>query len=320
MDQPESSANMIPFLERLDRASKVLVAGCGGGFDVFAGVPLAQRLAAQGKQVVFASFSFTNLWLCGGERVGETTWRVDRLAAEIPYFPEKWLGEWLGRREQLVPIYAFAKSGVRPLAAAYRQIIDFHDIDTVILVDGGTDSLVFGDEPGVGSVVEDAVSLVAADQAAGEKVLLAAIGFGVDHYHGVSHHAFLENTAQLVRDGGFLGMFSLSQGSREAEAFLDLVDYANQRQPQHPSIVCNSIASALRGEFGNYHATNRTSGNELFINPLMSQYWTFRSAAVVRRMAYASQLAETERFEDVRRIIDLHRETSGLRPFRPIPL
>lgn len=311
---------MIPFLERLDNASNILVAGCGGGFDVFAGVPLAQHLMVEGKQVVFASFSFTNLWLCGGERIAETVWRVDHRAAEIPYFPEKWLGEWMGRRDQLVPIYAFAKSGVRPLAAAYRTIIERHDIDTVILVDGGTDSLVFGDEPGVGSVVEDAVSLVAADQAAGENVLLAAIGFGVDHYHGVSHHAFLENAAQLIRDRGFLGMFSLSQGSKEADAFLDLVDYANQRQPQHPSIVCNSIASALRGEFGNYHVTNRTSGNELFINPLMTQYWTFQSSAVVRRMAYAGQLAETERAEDVRRIIDLHREMSELRPFRPIPL
>ena len=73
-------------------------------------------------------------------------------------------------------------------------------------------------------------------------------------------------------------------------------------------------------EFGNYHATSRTSGNDLFINPLMSQYWTFRSAAVVRRMAYAGQLAETDRVEEVRRIIDLHRETSELRPFRAIPL
>jgi hypothetical protein len=73
-------------------------------------------------------------------------------------------------------------------------------------------------------------------------------------------------------------------------------------------------------EFGNYHVTSRTSGNDPFINPLMSQYWTFQSAAVVRRMAYAGQLAETDRVEEVRRIIDLHRETSELRPFRAIPL
>ena len=311
---------MIPFLERLDASTSVLVAGCGGGFDVFAGVPLALRLMKQIKQVTFANFSFTNLWLCGGERVGDTMWRVDQESAELPYFPEKWLAEWLFQQELSAPIYAFARSGVRPLAAAYRSIIDHHGIDTIVLVDGGTDSVLFGDEPGLGSVLEDAVSIVAADQAAGEKTLLAAIGFGVDHHHGVSHHAFLENVAQLTRDGGFLGAFSLPRSSAEVDAFLDLVDFANQRQPAHPSIVCNSIASALRGEFGNFHATSRTSGNELFVNPLMSQYWTFRGPSVVRRMGYADKLAETERIEDARRIIALHRATVESRPFRTIPL
>src|SRR5262249_16926876 len=129
--------------------------------------------------------------------------------------------------------------------------------------------------------------MVAAHQAVGARAILVAIGFGIDHHHGVSHHAFLENAARLARAGGFLGAFSVLPDSEEASAFLDLVDYANQRQPQHKSIVCNSIASAIRGEFGDYHATNRTSGSEMFINPLMSQYWTFDLPRVVRHMAYA---------------------------------
>ncbi|MFO1109794.1 MAG: DUF1152 domain-containing protein [Bradyrhizobium sp.] len=311
---------MIPFLERLDASTSVLVAGCGGGFDIFAGVPLAQRLVTQNKRVALANFSFTNLWLCGGKRISDTLWQVDQQSAELPYFPEKWLAEWLFRQGLSAPIYAFAKSGVRPLAAAYKWIIDCHGIDTVVLIDGGTDSILFGDEPGLGSVLEDAVSIVAADQAASGQAMLVSIGFGVDHYHGVSHHAFLENVAQLTRDGGFLGAFSLPPSSVEAGAFLDLVDYANQRQPAHPSIVCNSIASALRGEFGNFHATSRTSGNELFVNPLMSQYWAFQTASVVRRMAYSHKLAETERIEDARKIIDGYRATVETRPFRPIPL
>jgi hypothetical protein len=40
---------------------------------------------------------------------------------------------------------------------------------------------------------------------------------------------------------------------------------------------------AFAGEIGHYHATNRTSGNDLFINPLMSQYWTF---GVSRRLLH----------------------------------
>jgi hypothetical protein len=298
----------------------VLVAGCGGGFDVFAGVPLAQYLRTRGKSVVLANFSFTNLWMCGGERVSPTLWRVDRQSVELPYFPEKWLVEWLDRHEQPVPVYAFAKSGVAPLSSAYEWIMREHQIDLVLLVDGGTDSIIFGDEPGIGSAVEDAVSILAANKVAGERAVLAALGFGIDHYHGVSHHAFLENVARLTRDRGFLGAFSLQSGTPEADGFLDLVDYANQRQPLHRSIVCNSIAGALRGEFGDYHATNRTSGNELFINPLMSQYWTFEVPGIARHMGYANQLADTERLEDVKRAIELWRDTVELRPQRPIPL
>ena len=311
---------MLPLFQRLQNSNRILVAGCGGGFDVFAGVPLAQYAQARGKSVVFANFSFANLWLSGAERISPTMWRVDAASAEIPYFPEKWLAEWLDARGQPAPIYAFAKSGVRPLSAAYGWIMDRHQIDLVLLVDGGTDSIIFGDEPGVGSAVEDAVSILAVDGVAGERAVLAAIGFGIDHYHGVSHHAFLQNVAALTREGGFLGAFSLLSGRPEADAFLDLVDYADLRQPLHPSIVCNSIVSALRGEFGDYHATNRTSGQALFINPLMSQYWTFDVARVVHHMGYASELARTDRLEDARRTIELWRETVALRPRQSIPL
>jgi hypothetical protein len=311
---------MIPFLQTLANAKRVLIAGCGGGFDVFAGVPIAQQLISAGKHVTFANFSFTNLWLCGGERVTPTTWRVDEQSSDIPYFPERWLAEWLAIRGQESAIYAFAKSGVRPLSAAYRLIMERHDIDLTVVVDGGTDSIIFGDEPGLGTVVEDAISIVAACAATEKPVVLAAIGFGVDHHHGVSHHAFLENVARLIHQRGFLGVFSLTLGTPEADAFLDLVDYANRRQPQHQSIVCNSIASALRGEFGNYHATHRTIGSELFINPLMTQYWTFDARGIVRNMSYAVELAETEGIEDARRAIERRREALDVRPRRELPL
>jgi hypothetical protein len=311
---------MLPFLQRLESANRVLVAGCGSGFDVFAGVPIALHLAERGKSVVFANLSLANLWLCGGESLTLVAWRVDEHANELPYFPEKWLAEWLVRRGMRVPIYALGKSGARPIADAYRAIIARHEIDQVVLVDGGTDSIQFGDEPGLGTAVEDAVAIVAGDSAANGQALVAVIGFGVDHHHGVSHHAFLENVARLTREGAFLGVVSLTRGSPETEAFLDLVDYANQRQPQHRSIVCNSIASAVRGEFGNVHGTDRTAGSELFINQLMTQYWCFEAHRIVANMAYAPELARSERFEDARRVITEVRETLELRPRRPLPL
>ena len=106
----------------------------------------------------------------------------------------------------------------------------------------------------------------------------------------------------------------------EAKAFVDLIDYANSRQPLHKSIVCNSIASALRGEFGDYHATDRTSGSELFINPLMTQYPTFEAPRIVQNMIYAPELADTERIESARMIIERWRDASESRPRHQLPL
>ena len=311
---------MIPFLQRLDSARHVLISGVGGGFDVYVGLPLAIYLFERGCSVAFANLSFSNLFDCGGEHIDPNTWLVGEDSKDLPYFPEKWLAEWLGRHNYNAPVYAFAKTGVEPLRAAYKVVLDRHDFDLVILVDGGTDSLIFGDEPGLGTVVEDAVSIIAACYVAGDRAVLAAIGFGIDHFHGVSHHSFLENVAQMSRSGGYLGGISLVQGTPEADAFLDLVDYANQRQPRHRSIVCNSISSALRGEFGNTQATNRTSGSEVFINPLMTQYWTFDAMKVVEHMEFAGGLAKTTTFGQASLKIEIHREGVEPRPRKVIPL
>ena len=311
---------MIPFLDRLHAAQRVLIAGCGGGFDVFAGLPLGIYMAARKSSVVYANLSFTNLPQCGGARIDPTTWLITTAVNDLSYFPEKYLAEWLLARGIEAPVYAFAKTGVLQLSAAYGELIKRHEIDLVVLVDGGTDSVIFGDEPGLGTVSEDALSIVAACQAAGTKTVLACLGFGIDHFHGVSHFAYLENVASLIQSGGFLGGFSLVKGTVEADAFLDLVNYANQRQPERLSIVCNSVASALRGKFGNHQTTDRTGGSELFINPLMIQYWAFEAQSVVEHMQFSEALKQTASFDGVCLAIEKQRRLVRARPRKPIPL
>ncbi len=50
-----SSLSTPPLFAALEPARRVLVAGAGGGFDVYAGLPLALALKAQGKHVHLAS-------------------------------------------------------------------------------------------------------------------------------------------------------------------------------------------------------------------------------------------------------------------------
>jgi hypothetical protein len=44
-----------------DGSSRVLHAGAGGGYDVYAALPLLAALEARGVEVVLANFSFTYL-------------------------------------------------------------------------------------------------------------------------------------------------------------------------------------------------------------------------------------------------------------------
>lgn len=168
--------------------------------------------------------------------------------------------------------------------------------------------------------MEDATSLVAVSELDVARKLLACVGFGIDHFHGVSHHSFLENTAELIRAGAFMGCCSLALDMPETRGFLEAVDYANMRQPAHRSIVCNSIASAIRGEFGDYHATDRTGGSELFVNPLMSLYWFYDVPIVARWMGFRDAIRCTNTTHEVRDAIHRHREQLGLRSRKPIPL
>jgi hypothetical protein len=59
---------------------------------------------------------------------------------------------------------------------------------------------------------------------------------------------------------------------------------ASHRPVSCQSASAKTTASAIRGEFGDFHATARTEGSQLFINPLMAQYGLFKAEAVARRM------------------------------------
>lgn len=50
-----------PLFTRLASAERILVAGAGGGFDVYSGLPIALSLMHQGKEVHLANLSSSAL-------------------------------------------------------------------------------------------------------------------------------------------------------------------------------------------------------------------------------------------------------------------
>ncbi len=294
----------LPFFNELEKSNNILLAGAGGGYDIFCGLPLYFGLKNQGKQVHLANLSFAFL-PPNQERLSPTMLEV---TADTPifgdYFPEKFLCDWFKQeRDENVSIFCFERTGVKPLLAAYEALVVHLNIDTIVLIDGGTDSLMRGDEDGLGTPNEDAASITAVSNLNIPRKMMACLGFGVDRFHGVSNELTLQAIAELTQNDGYLGAFSLMSAMQEVQQYQAASEFVFNQMPNHISIVSSSILSAIDGHYGNHHATLRTRGSKLWINPLMTFYWCFQLEAVAKRLQYLDLLQETESYMDVKRRI-----------------
>jgi hypothetical protein len=310
-----------PLFAALRGARSILIAGAGGGFDVYAGLPLAIALRDAGHQAHLANFSFTQL-----ELLDLDVWLAENVAAVTAdtngpddYFPERTLARWLTTQRMPGTVYAFPRLGVRPLRDAYRSLVDHLDVDAIVLVDGGTDILLRGDESGLGTPEEDMTSLAAVASLDVPVKLVTCLGFGIDAHHGVNHAQVLENLAALDRDGAYLGALSIPGTSREAALYGDAVAHAQAATPLRPSIVNGQIAAALRGAAGDVHVTRRTRGSALFVNPLMAVYFTVDLAGLARRSLYLDLLEDTYGIRQVSSRIEKFRERVTTRVPRVFP-
>ncbi len=288
----------LPFFQELEPARSILIAGAGGGFDVFSGLPLYFALRAQGKQVHLASVSFSPLEYADGRRLTPVLVEVTPTTqGREAYFPERSLAKWLAAQGEPQPVYSFQRSGVQPLLVAYQTLVDLLKVDTVILVDGGIDSLLSGDESALGSPQEDAASIAAVHQLSLERKLLVCLGFGIDHT--VCHAQALEAISQLITQGGFLGAWSLTAEMPEVRRYREATEAVFRETPAHWSIASSSILAALAGRFGNAHTIKETEGMRLFINVLMTIYWCFRVDAVAQKLLYLESIRHTSTIDEV---------------------
>lgn len=315
----------LPFFKELEKSKNILVAGAGGGFDIFSGLPLYFALEAAGKQVHLANLSFSFLPPPQSTKEARLSPTLLKVTADTPlfsdYFPEKFLSKWFREQGKEIPIYCFERTGVKPLLASYNALVEYLKLDTIILVDGGTDSLMRGDEIGLGTPQEDTSSIVALSEVDIERKILACLGFGVDHFHGVCHAHFLEAVAELTRQHGYLGMFSILEDMEEVQLYRMATEVVFKAMPQDISIVSSSILAAIAGNYGNHHTTARTRNSKLWINPLMPVYWCFKLQPIAERLLYREALKSTETLDDVSSVIKEFRAScKNIRPREDIPV
>ncbi len=316
----------LPILDQLADSKNILIAGIGGGFDVFIGLPLYFTLQTLGKTVHLANYSFSEFDLLHMVCTPEVLIDGQLIGARSPvhppllYFPEGYLAQWFSEvRGENVTVWMFAKTGALPLAESYAKLVKHLGIDALILVDGGVDSIMHGDESGAGTVVEDSISLTAVSAIDVPVKIQVCLGFGTEVEEQVCHHHALQNIAELARAGAFLGSCALIQQMEAFQLFEAAARYTFE-QPNHPrSHISTRIIPAVNGEFGDYHMYPDSRDVHVLISPLMSLYWFFDANAVIERNLLIELLRDTFSTREAFWRVQNFLKTRSLRPRKSIP-
>jgi hypothetical protein len=315
----------LPILDQLADSENILIAGAGGGFDVFSGLPLYFTLREMGKRVHLANYSFTELGLA--KFVGEPDILLeDRVVGargavkyELPYYPEGYLSLWFKEVcGEDVTVWMFGHTGAAPLAEGYAALVKHLNIDALILMDGGVDSLMHGDEEGPGTLIEDSLTLTAVATVEIPVKILACIGFGTEVEEALCHHHALENIATLAKAGAFLGSCALTPQMPVFQQFEAACRYVWE-QPKHPhSHISSRVIPAVYGEFGG-HRMYPEDYSGVMLSPLMSLYWFFDARAVTERNLLVPHLGNTATTMDAFQVYIRFAKGMTLRPRKMLP-
>jgi len=274
--------------QQLEVCESILLSGCGGGYDVYQALPLYFTLRAMGKKVSLANLTFSNTSALTNvnrpivglhEITGSTGFSGD-------YCPEAHLVHYLKNRHAIQEtIHTIDNEGYAVVANAYQYLADSLHLDAILLVDGGSDSLMAGDEENLATIEEDHTSIIAVHDVCRDMKLrsLVVLGLGVDRHHGCSDAASMRAVAELTKAGGLLGMQMLQPDMIPVQHYKEAVNYANAHcRDGHNGVGAFTVAS-IEGRYGNYHSNQDTPNSSLYINPMMGMMWFFEIAHVQER-------------------------------------
>ncbi|KAL6077934.1 hypothetical protein QOT17_001977 [Balamuthia mandrillaris] len=146
---------------------------------------------------------------------------------------------------------------------------------------GGSDSLMAGDEDGLGDPIEDCVSITAVATLDDPRLhqnnkMLLVVGLG----------APMGAVAELTHKGGFLGSLSVEATSEGFQCYKDCVQHIYSRQ-SFRSVLTGCILAAAKGQYGHEVVPEGLEGRvrvgEAFVWPLMAMLWAFDVNKVPKR-------------------------------------
>lgn len=271
---------------------KIFIIGMGGGFDILGAMPFINEYDVVGLANLNTD--------CRGFS--------SKQSEELSYSPEYEVQKITGKT-----VHVIAKEGVRSVRKGYEKALTGFDVDVLILVDGGVDSIMRGDEKNPGTLLEDSVSLAAAAKLPIKEKYLVCLGFGTELEEQVCHYRALENIAALARSGFFLGSCSMISRMASFQYYRSVADklFSTTNRKSH---IHTRIIPAVEGKFGKLGiisdaAIPGVKSEDAWINPLMGMLWFFDLGGVASQNLWCKNLEITNTWTDVMMI---YRQGLGL--------
>lgn len=260
-------------------SKNILLCGIGGGFDCFCAIPLYEALTKMGKTCFISSFNIRNQASEMGGYWGDNgTTNIEWVRDYAEYEPERLL------RCSGYPCILIWKRGAAAMYEVYKEIVKKHNIDHIVMLDGGVDSLMQGNEVRKGTIVEEFINLAAFKNIPVKKTMMS-FGFGCEREEEISHYRTLENMAALAKKGYFIGTCALTPQCEEFQKYKAAYELVNTCPKHKKSHIHPRIISAVEGNFGEFAVKENTIMQEtkaVFISPLMSIMWFFDGDGLIQ--------------------------------------
>lgn len=280
----------LPILDKV--GTRILFVGAGGGFDIFAALPIYSGLAANLHPAITRQrreYAFANL-----------TATKDQFTVRNSELPQDYPEGALSNKN----VFSIGRNGAQLIKKSLLEIRETFEFDTIITVDGGIDSLMKGNEVNPGTYLEDFLVLSAVNDIDCKWKIHACVGFGSEIEEDINHYRALENIAALTRYGYFLGSCSLTPDLKEFKDYKEVCEktWENNRK----SHIHTKIIPAIEGEFGDFHMYEdvdaRLAGygasKPYFLSPLSGIYWFFDTEGIVSENPNIAKLKDTNTFTD----------------------
>lgn len=311
----------------LQKSSNILIMGMGGGFDVYGGLPIYFTLEKMGMKPHLASFTHVK-WDIISQHVDAIPMAqgcvgvTGNIRQASGFFPEMYLSSWFREvKGQEVPVWTIKRDqSVAEYTRTLDTLVKHLGIDAIILVDGGVDSIMVGDEEGSGSMLEDSLSLAAVKNMQVPIKILACVGFGTETEEGLSHYLALENMAKIVKQGGFYGSCSVVDYMNCFKDYKAACEHAWNQPDHRKSHIQTKVISSAEGEFGDYHMFPMEKKMDIFVSPLSSIYWFFNAEAAIYNNQVIPVIEEKDTFFDAVQVGVPMIKNYIMRPNRTIPL